>query len=189
MSATPVVDEDHSPSSPLPVGEGQGEGETHAQLFLDALEREGFDFFAGVPCSLLTGVIRLLDSEPRYGYVSAVKEDAAVGMAAGAWMGGGLPVVFMQNSGLGTSFNALASLTLMYELPLLLVVSWRGQDGKDAPEHILMGQITGDVLDALGIPQQLLEPERIEEQIAAAARQIEATHKPAALVVPKGILE
>jgi sulfopyruvate decarboxylase subunit alpha len=161
---------------------------THSQLFLDALEREGFDFFAGVPCSLLTGVIRLLDSEPRYGYVSAVKEDAAVGMAAGAYLGGGRPVVFMQNSGLGTSFNALASLTLMYELPLLIVVSWRGQ-GKDAPEHLLMGQITGDVLDTLGVPYQVLEAERIDEQVAEAARQMEASHKPVALVVPKGILE
>ena len=162
---------------------------THSQLFLDALERAGFDFFTGVPCSLLTGVIRLLDSEPRYGYVSAVKEDAAVGMAAGAYLGGGKPVVFMQNSGLGTSFNALASLSLMYELPLLIVVSWRGQGGKDAPEHILMGQITGDVLDTLGIPHQVLEAGRIDEQIAEAARRIDRTHKPAALIVPKGILE
>jgi sulfopyruvate decarboxylase subunit alpha len=162
---------------------------THSQLFLDALERAGFDFFAGVPCSLLTGVIRLLDSQPRYGYVSAVKEDAAVGMAAGAYLGGARPVVFMQNSGLGTSFNALASLTLMYELPLLIVVSWRGQGGNDAPEHILMGEITGDVLDTLGVPYQVLDAERIDEQVAEAARQIEATHKPVALVVPKGILE
>ena len=162
---------------------------THSQLFLDALEASGFDFFAGVPCSLLTGVIRLLDSSPKYGYVSAVKEDAAVGMAAGAYLGGGKPVVFMQNSGLGTSFNALASLTLMYELPLLLVVSWRGQGGKDAPEHILMGEITGDVFDTLGIPYQVLAADRIEAQIAEAAAQIERTHKPVALLVPKGILE
>jgi sulfopyruvate decarboxylase subunit alpha len=161
---------------------------THSQLFLEALEREGFDFFAGVPCSLLTGVIRLLDSEPRYGYVSAVKEDAAIGMAAGAYLGGGRPVVFMQNSGLGTSFNALASLTLMYELPLLIVVSWRGQ-GKDAPEHLLMGQITGDVLETLGVPFQVLEAERIDEQVAEAALQMDTTHKAVALVVPKGILE
>lgn len=162
---------------------------THSQLFLDALESAGFDFFAGVPCSLLTGVIQLLDAEPRYRYMSAVKEDVAVGTAAGAYFGGAKPVVFMQNSGLGTSFNALASLTLMYELPLLLVVSWRGQGGKDAPEHVLMGEITGDVFGALGIPYQVLDPARIEAQVAAAAAQIEATHKPVALLVSKGILE
>jgi len=171
---------------PDPLPEAKG---TPAQRFLDALERSGFDFFCGVPCSLLTGVIRLLDGEPRYGYVSAVKEDAAVGMAAGAYFGGAQPVVFMQNSGLGTSFNALASLALMYELPVLLVVSWRGQGGEDAPEHILMGQITGTVLDTLGVPSQVLEAARIDEQVAWAAAQLAAAHKPVALVVPKGILE
>ena len=168
----------------LPEGEG-----TYSRLFLDALEANGFDFFAGVPCSLLTGVIRLLDSEARYGYRSAVKEDAAVGMAAGAYFGGAKPVVFMQNSGLGTSFNALASLALMYQLPMLLVVSWRGQDGKDAPEHILMGQITGTVLDTLRLPYQVLESERIAEQVAAASVELAVRHSPVALVVPKGILE
>jgi phosphonopyruvate decarboxylase len=161
----------------------------HARPFLDALERAGFDFFAGVPCSLLNGVLRLLDAEPRYGYLSAVREDAAIGAAAGAYLGGGKPVVFMQNSGLGVSLNALASLSLLYELPVLLVISWRGEGGRDAPEHLLMGQITDRLLDTIGIPHQLLDPARLDEQVAAAAARLDETRRPLALIVGKGILE
>jgi sulfopyruvate decarboxylase subunit alpha len=157
--------------------------------FLGALDRNGFDFVAGVPCSLLTGVIRALDEDPKRGYVSAVREDVAVGMAAGAYFGGATPVVFMQNSGLGTSLNALTSMTLMYELPLLIVVSWRGEGGKDAPEHILAGAVTHDLLDLIGIPHALLDPNDLDGQVAEAAAHIRATNRPYALVVRKGILD
>ena len=111
------------------------------RAFLELLERHGYDFFAGVPCSLFEGVTRVLDDDPRYGYVSAVREDSALGLAAGAYLGGRQPVVLMQNSGLGVSVNALASLHQIYDIPTLLVVSWRGQDGDDAPEHAIMGRI------------------------------------------------
>jgi hypothetical protein len=56
----------------------------------------------------------------------------------------------MQNSGLGTSLNALASLALMYGLPSLLLVTWRGHRGKDAPEHLLTGEISPRLLELLG---------------------------------------
>jgi len=161
----------------------------YARAFLDALERAGFDFFAGVPCSLLTGLIALLDAEERYGYLSAVREDTAIGAAAGAYLGGGKPVVFMQNSGLGVSINALASLSLLYELPVLLVISWRGEGGQDAPEHRLMGQVTDRLLDTIGIRHDLLDPARLDEQVAAAAARLDQTRRPVALIVRKGILE
>src|SRR6185503_19405664 len=109
--------------------------------FAARLERHGFDFFTGVPCSLIEDLIAVLERVSRASYVAAVREDAAVGVAAGAWFGGRRPVVLMQNSGLGTSLNALASLSLMYGLPALLIVTWRGF-GQDAPEHVLMGAIS-----------------------------------------------
>ena len=61
----------------------------------------------------------------------------------------------MQNSGLGTSLNALASLSLMYGFPALLLVTWRGFGGKDAPEHILMGEISPPLLELLGVPHRV----------------------------------
>ena len=157
--------------------------------FLDLLERHGYDFFTGVPCSLFEAVTRILDNEPRYGYISAVREDAALGLAAGAYLGGRQPVVLMQNSGLGVSTNALVSLNQIYDIPALIVVSWRGQDGSDAPEHIVMGDVMEPYLRLLRIPFAILQPETIDGDVAALTETMRRTNKPVALVVPKGILE
>src|SRR5688500_16076808 len=88
-------------------------------------------------------------------YVPAVREDAAVGLACGAWLAGRKSAIFIQNSGLGVAYNALASLNEIYEVPALIVVSWRGQGGKDAPEHIRMGAVTQQLFDTLEIPWRL----------------------------------
>ena len=160
-----------------------------SQRFLDLLEENGFNFFTGVPCSLFDGVTRILDRDPKYGYISAVREDSALGLAAGAYLGGRQPVVFMQNSGLGVSVNALVSLNQIYDIPALLVVSWRGRDGNDAPEHLIMGEMMEDFLRLLKIPYALFEPATLERDVDALTRTMRDTRKPVALVVPKGTLQ
>lgn len=162
---------------------------SHAPEFLNALKEGGFDFFSGVPCSFLKGVFTLLESEPSERYVSAVKEDAALGYAAGAWFGGRRPVVLMQNSGLGVSVSVLQQLHNLYEIPCFLVVSWRGYGGKDAPEHLASGAITTGLLDVLRIPHQLLDPARMAAQIRELAAKMEERRKPVALLVPGEVLE
>ena len=157
--------------------------------FLGLLERHGYDFFTGVPCSLFEGVTRILDDEPRYGYVSAVREDAALGLAAGAYLGGRQPVVLMQNSGLGVSVNAIVSLHQIYDIPALLVVSWRGQDGRDAPEHLIMGRLTAPFLALLEIPFEIFDPAAIAAQIRSLTATLRETRRPVALVVSKGMLD
>jgi phosphonopyruvate decarboxylase len=153
------------------------------------LTRHRFDFFTGVPCSLVEDVIAVLEQGRSAPYVAAVREDAAVGMAAGAWFAGRRPCVLMQNSGLGTSLNALASLSLMYGLPALVVVTWRGHGGKDAPEHILTGAITPHLLDLLGMPYRVLSAETAAADVAWAAREMDARMQPVAIVVPPKVVE
>jgi phosphonopyruvate decarboxylase len=153
------------------------------------LERHRFDFFAGVPCSLVEDVIAVLEQGSRAPYIAAVREDVAVGLAAGAWFAGRRPCVLMQNSGLGTSLNALASLSLMYGLPALVVVTWRGHEGKDAPEHILTGAITPALLDLLGMPYRVLSGETAAADIAWAAQEMDARMQPVAILVPPNVVE
>ncbi|HXU88068.1 MAG TPA: phosphonopyruvate decarboxylase [Methylomirabilota bacterium] len=153
------------------------------------LERHRFDFFTGVPCSLVEDVIAVLEHGRRAPYVAAVREDVAVGMAAGAWFAGRRPCVLMQNSGLGTSLNALASLSLMYGLPALVVVTWRGHGGKDAPEHILTGAITPNLLELLGMPYRVLSTETAAADVEWAAREMDARMQPVAIVVPPKVVE
>lgn len=156
----------------------------HSDAVLTAFAAEGYDFFCGVPCSYLQGLFRRLEDRP--GFVPATREDLAVGMAAGAWLGGRSPVVLLQNSGLGTALNALASLPSLYRVPILLVVSWRGEGGRDAPEHLLMGELTPRLLDLVGIPSRVLDPEDVAGSVAQVAELARAGQGPAALVVRKG---
>ena len=152
------------------------------------LDRHGFDFFTGVPCSLVETLITALERRRRDPYVAAVREDAAVGLAAGAWLGGRRPVVVMQNSGLGTSLNALASLSLMYGFPALLIVTWRGFAGQDAPEHLLMGEISPSLLDLLRIPHRILGSDSADELLAWARREMDAREAPVVILVPPGVV-
>ena len=156
--------------------------------FVSLLEEHGYDFFAGVPCSLLEGILESLERHPRLPYLAAVREDVAVGLAAGAWFAGKKPAILIQNSGLGTSLNALVSLSLMYKLPCLLLTSWRGYEGKDAPEHRLMGEISPALLDLLGIRHRALKAGSLEGDLAWATAEAERRSEPVALLLPPGVI-
>lgn len=156
-----------------------------AGRFVDELIAAGIDFFTGVPCSLVGPVIAEL--ERRDLYHGETREDAALGVAAGAYMAGKLPAVVMQNSGLGVSLNALGSLHLLYEMPVLVLVTWRGFDGKDAPEHLVMGDVMPRLLDLFGIPWRAPAPDALLADVAWASERLRATRKPVALVVKPGL--
>jgi phosphonopyruvate decarboxylase len=156
--------------------------------FIEAAESEGYDFFTGVPCSLVGDAIAALETHPRLPYVPAVREDVAVGMAAGAWLAGRAPFVIMQNSGLGTSLNAVVSLSLMYRLPAVLLVTWRGHGGKDAPEHLVMGDISPRLLDLIGVPHRVLSADTAPADIAWARAESVRLSQPVALLLPPGVM-
>jgi len=153
------------------------------------LERHGFNFATGVPCSILRDIILCLSARDRIRYVPATREDEAMGIAAGACLAGKKPVVLMQNSGLGSVINPLASLAIPYRIPVLLVVSWRGYQGKDAPEHLIMGQVTTRLLEDIGVQAHVIEREDPEAAVSSAARAMEGTGIPAAAILRRGIIE
>lgn len=157
--------------------------------FAALLETQGYDFFTGVPCSMISGLIATLETHPRLPYVPAVREDVAVGLAAGAWLAGRQPMILMQNSGLGTSLNALVSLSLMYRLPALLLVTWRGHAGRDAPEHLLMGEISPGLLDMIRIPHRVLSAKTLADDIAWGRSESERLSQPVALLLPPEVLD
>lgn len=140
----------------------------NAKTFRDKLKGLGFDFFTGVPCSLLGGIIKALGDD----YIPAVREDTALGLAAGAYLGGKKPCVLMQNSGIGYSLNVLTSLNLIYDIPALLVVSYRGFAGKDAPEHIIMGRHCVELLETVGIPAKVCGGGDLEAALREADKRI-----------------
>jgi sulfopyruvate decarboxylase subunit alpha len=156
-----------------------------ADAFVDRLLAAGFDFFTGVPCSLVGPLIAEL--ERRGLYRGETREDAALGVAAGAFLGGRLPVVVMQNSGLGVSLNALGSLHILYRMPCLLLVTWRGFEGKDAPEHLVMGAVLPRLLDLFEIPHRAPQNATALADVEWAAAMARETARPVAVIVRPGL--
>lgn len=162
--------------------------------FFEALNKNGVCFFTGVPDSYLNGFCTYaLENFPK-GNVIAANEGNAVAIAAGHYFATkSLPLVYMQNSGLGNAVNPLASLVDadVYSVPMLLLIGWRGQPGTgDWPQHKRQGEITEGMLDLLGIPHTVLEDddEKAKEAVDAAV-SFACTHKtPYALIAPKGVL-
>jgi len=157
--------------------------------FCELLKNSGFDFFSGVPCSLLGPIIEHLSRSKDFQYVPATREDEALGIAVGAFMGGKKSVVLMQNSGLGNSIDALTSLVLLYKFPILLIISWRGFEENDFIEHSLMGKYMQDFLKTMKIPTIILSKNDLAKQIAKADQMMKKTETPVALVLKKGVVE
>ena len=161
----------------------------NSEFFLERLKTDGYEFFTGVPCSLLSGFFAKLENQSELPYFPSVREDAAVGLCAGAYMAGKRPVLLMQNSGLGYSLNAFTSLNLIYKIPVLVVMSWRGYEGKDAPEHIVMGNINERLLETTSMPHTALTQENLEDAMTQANQKITEEKIPFTLLVRKGIFD
>ncbi len=163
-----------------------------ARAFVSALGAEGYRLASGVPCSLLDTFLEALDGQQEIAHVRAANEGDALAIAGGAVMGGTPAVVYLQNSGLGNLMNPLTSMTEMYRLPTLMIVTWRGNPARskpDAPEHALMGEKTPAFLELFGIPHRIMPDDdagarQALAEMSAAARARRGT---AALIVPEGL--
>jgi phosphonopyruvate decarboxylase len=150
----------------------------------------GLRFFTGVPCSYLGPLIDQLLGEPGVDYVGAANEGDAVAIASGAELAGRRGAVLLQNSGLGNAVNPLTSLSTVFGVPVLLLVSWRGEPGgrPDEPQHEWMGEITPALLDLLGVSRQFLPAaeDEVGLVLSEAVFRMERTGLPSALVVRQG---
>ena len=155
---------------------------------LDLLLEQRFDFFTGVPDSTLETLLHDVESRHDVRYVSAVSEHIAVGLAAGAYFGGARPAIFLQNTGMALAINPLTTLAAIYRIPLLLVVGWRGDDGKDSPEHKVIGATTLPLLEALRIPFFVPDRETLPNELADAAATMDADRCAVAVVIRPRVL-
>ncbi|VVB72482.1 Sulfopyruvate decarboxylase subunit alpha [uncultured archaeon] len=148
------------------------------------MKQAGIDFAASVPCINLQQLLHLVALDPEIKHVPVTREEEGVGLCAGAWMGGKRPALLMQNSGLGNSINALASLDLLYGIPLLLIISHRGIKGEPIVGQVPMGRMTPGLLDAMQIRH--FSPASAGaacETVACAWRLAKSEHKPAAVLL------
>ena len=166
------------------------------QFFYDTLAGYGINFYAGVPDSLLKNLCAFITDHADTSHnIIAANEGGAMGLAAGHYLATGqIPVVYMQNSGQGNIITPLASLTDpdVYNIPVLLVIGWRGKPGvHDEPQHVKQGKVTTGLLNVMGIDYTVLskEEDKASVQIKKAVDYMQATKQCYALVIEKDTFE
>ncbi|HEY1794421.1 MAG TPA: phosphonopyruvate decarboxylase [Opitutaceae bacterium] len=163
-----------------------------APALLSLLHGKGIRLISGTPCSYLKPLINAALGDPRFTFRDAVNEGDAVAMAAGARLAGAPGAAIFQNSGLGNAVNTLTSLCHPFQVPVLLVVTRRGEPGgkPDEPQHELMGRITPALLDTMEIPWARLPSEAAAAAAAVdhAFASMERRSGPFALLVSDGTL-
>lgn len=160
----------------------------------EALDRLGVKFFTGVPDSLLNDFCLYMSSNiPDCRHVMAANEGNAVGIAAGHYLAtGNIPLVYMQNSGIGNATNPLLSLThdCVYGIPMILVIGWRGDPSvKDHAQHRRQGELTPVLMKDMDIPYEILDSDdTVIDKFTWAAQKAKEISSPVALIAKKAIL-
>jgi sulfopyruvate decarboxylase alpha subunit len=156
-----------------------------AKHVADILRRNDMRLFATVPDYIVSQVLDHLWADSDCRVVTATREEEGLGILSGAWLGGQRGALLMQNSGLGNCVNTLGSLNVAAQLPVVLVISHRGDLGEFNPAQVPIGQATERILDALGIrhvmPRSIAE---LEAQADGLVKLCYTQSLPVAFVLP-----
>ena len=149
----------------------------------DGMKSAGVDFVASVPCVNLQELLHLVDADPEIIHVPVTRKEEGVGISAGAHLGGKRPALLMQNSGLGNSINALASLNSLYKIPILMIISHRGGEGETIAGQVPMGRLAPKLLDAMEIPRFAPNLVEVEKVVAKAGNLAWSRGTPTAVLL------
>lgn len=162
--------------------------------FHECLQNAGVEFFTGVPDSLLNEFcLYVQENLPKERHIIAANEGNAVAIAAGYHLAtGSVPLVYMQNSGMGNAMNPLLSLVDkdVYAIPMVLLIGWRGEPGSgDWAQHKKQGELTPVFLESMDIPFRIIDTDGDEVFDTArwAVHTARNQNSPAALIAQKGV--
>ncbi len=157
-----------------------------AKELVEVLLEVGINFATGVPCAVQKYIIKEIEKRREILHVPAVRESEAIGIAAGAVIGGRKAVIYMQNSGFLNSIHNISSLLLTYKIPVTFLITWRGCPGEDATHHLIDGKITLPILSLLKIKYFIIFQHNIRNLILKASKILEK-NKSVALIVKRGV--
>ena len=161
----------------------------NSKIIYQALKRCGVRLMSALPETWLLHLIGLADADPDMILIRLTREEEAIGISAGAHLAGVKSALLMQNHGFLASINAITSLALLYKIPLLMLISYRGHMGEKDPWQTCGGRVTEPVLQALDIPyDHLTEPAQAQRQIAAAQTLAESSLTPVALLLSRQLM-
>ena len=163
--------------------------ERHSKLVYDALVAAGVEVVSALPETWLVHLIRMAEDDPEMILVRLAKEEEGVGISAGAHFAGVKSAMLMQNHGFLASVNGIVSFAQLFKIPLLMLISHRGDLGELDPWQTQGGMATLPVLRALGIPSYpLSDPTTVPRTIRQAQALAESALTPVALLLTRDLM-
>jgi sulfopyruvate decarboxylase subunit alpha len=161
----------------------------HSRIVYDALKSCGIGLMSALPETWLVHLIRMADEDPDMILVRLAKEEEGVGISAGAHLAGVKSAMLMQNHGFLASINGIVSCAQLYRIPLLMVISYRGEFGERDPWQTEGGGVTEDLLRALRIPYAHLDhPDHVARRVAKAQTLATSANRPVALLLGRDLM-
>jgi sulfopyruvate decarboxylase subunit alpha len=162
----------------------------NSKAVYDGMKAAGIRFITAMPETWLVYLLQLAENDPEMTLIEVAKDEEAVGIAAGAYFAGKPNLLLMQNHGFLASINGIVSLSLLYRVPLVLLVALRGHWGEPYPWHTQGGILTEPVLRALGLPfEYARDPAKVARQIRDALALAHSSLSPVALLLTRELME
>lgn len=163
-------------------------GSIRPEVVIQGLKDARIDFVASLPQDDTSDILRLLDQEKGITHVHLCREEEGFGICAGAYLGGKNPAILMHNTGLLAGGNAIHSLNVPNELPVILLVSYSGYYGEQNPWTASPGQVTEAALSAFGIKYWILrDPSEVSPILVGAHQLAHASKRPVAVLLPPAV--
>ena len=160
-----------------------------SRLIYDSLKSAGVRLMSALPETWLVHLIRMAEEDPEVRLVRLAKEEEGVGISAGAHLAGVKSAMLMQNHGFLASVNGIVSCAQLYRIPLLMLISHRGEFGERDPWQTEGCGVTTHVLDALRIPHALLDsPDHVAKRIQKAQTLANSASRPVALLLTRDLM-
>jgi sulfopyruvate decarboxylase subunit alpha len=155
----------------------------------DALKACDIRLISALPETWLVHLVRMAEDDPDMTLVRLAKEEEGVGISAGAHLAGVKSAMLMQNHGFLAAINGIVSCAQLYRIPLLMLISYRGDFGERDPWQTEGGAVTEDLLRALRIPYASLDrADQVAHRIRKAQTLALSANKPVALLLCRDLM-
>ena len=151
----------------------------------EGIKKSGINLILSLPCIMLKGLLHVIEEKNEIQHIGITREEEGVGIAAGAYLGGKVPAILMQNSGLGNSVNAIKSLLFLFKIPVIFIMSHRGAEGEKIVAQIPMGELTPNLLDLLNMENFIIDSIDKIQYIQKAAEFSKSAGLPTSILLKK----
>jgi sulfopyruvate decarboxylase subunit alpha len=160
-----------------------------SRVIYDALKGCGVRLVSALPETWLVHLIRMAEDDPEMTLVRLAKEEEGVGISAGAYLAGTKSAMLMQNHGFLAAINGIVSCAQLYRIPLLMLISQRGDFGERDPWQTEGGLVTVSLLQTLRIPFDRLDArEVVARRVAKAQTLCYSSNRPVALLLERDLM-